>query len=287
MRDVWGASFWTSSKTIDVHLGWVRRKLGDDTRPPDADQHHPRSRPALRDGRQAEVVDHAADAWVPVPSPTPRAPTVAVIGGGQLARMMAEPAAALGIPLRLLAEAEGVVRRPGDPRPRGRRLPRPRHAARGHRRLRRGHLRPRARARPTTCTRWPTPGSPCRPGPDALVHAQDKARDARAAGRARRAVPAPRAWSPTPPTSTAFGFPCVLKTTRGGYDGKGVWFVRAADDAPRRSRPPREAGVDAARRGAGRLPPGAVGAGRPLRRAARRRRTRSSSRCSATASATR
>ncbi len=26
----------------------------------------------------------------------------------------------------------------------------------------------------------------------------------------------------------AFGFPCVLKTTRGGYDGKGVWFV---DDA--------------------------------------------------------
>ena len=36
------------------------------------------------------------------------APVVAVIGGGQLARMMAEPAAALGIPLRLLAEAEGV-----------------------------------------------------------------------------------------------------------------------------------------------------------------------------------
>ncbi|MCW2828322.1 MAG: hypothetical protein JWQ67_1938, partial [Marmoricola sp.] len=27
---------------------------------------------------------------------------MAVIGGGQLARMMAEPAAALGIPLRLL-----------------------------------------------------------------------------------------------------------------------------------------------------------------------------------------
>src|SRR3982750_4883910 len=36
------------------------------------------------------------------------APTVAVVGGGQLARMLAEPAAALGIPLRLLAEAEGV-----------------------------------------------------------------------------------------------------------------------------------------------------------------------------------
>ncbi|WP_341241017.1 winged helix-turn-helix domain-containing protein [uncultured Nocardioides sp.] len=34
MRDVWQTSFWTSSKTIDVHLGWVRRKLGDDSRNP-------------------------------------------------------------------------------------------------------------------------------------------------------------------------------------------------------------------------------------------------------------
>ena len=34
MRDVWGTTFWTSSKTIDVHLGWVRRKLGDNTRRP-------------------------------------------------------------------------------------------------------------------------------------------------------------------------------------------------------------------------------------------------------------
>jgi DNA-binding response OmpR family regulator len=31
---VWQTSFWTSSKTIDVHLGWVRRKLGDDSRRP-------------------------------------------------------------------------------------------------------------------------------------------------------------------------------------------------------------------------------------------------------------
>ncbi len=34
MREVWHANFWTSSKTIDVHLGWVRRKLGDDSRHP-------------------------------------------------------------------------------------------------------------------------------------------------------------------------------------------------------------------------------------------------------------
>lgn len=34
MREVWHTTFWTSGKTIDVHLGWLRRKLGDDTRRP-------------------------------------------------------------------------------------------------------------------------------------------------------------------------------------------------------------------------------------------------------------
>jgi DNA-binding response OmpR family regulator len=34
MREVWQTTFWTSSKTIDVHLGWVRRKIGDDSRKP-------------------------------------------------------------------------------------------------------------------------------------------------------------------------------------------------------------------------------------------------------------
>ena len=34
MRNVWQTTFWTSAKTIDVHLGWVRKKLGDDTRRP-------------------------------------------------------------------------------------------------------------------------------------------------------------------------------------------------------------------------------------------------------------
>ena len=34
MREVWHTTFWTSSKTIDVHLGWLRRKLGDDARHP-------------------------------------------------------------------------------------------------------------------------------------------------------------------------------------------------------------------------------------------------------------
>jgi DNA-binding response OmpR family regulator len=34
MHEVWQTTFWTSAKTIDVHLGWLRRKLGDDTRHP-------------------------------------------------------------------------------------------------------------------------------------------------------------------------------------------------------------------------------------------------------------
>lgn len=34
MREVWHSTFWSTTKTIDVHLGWVRRKLGDDTRRP-------------------------------------------------------------------------------------------------------------------------------------------------------------------------------------------------------------------------------------------------------------
>jgi len=35
MREVWNTNFWSSSKTIDVHLGWLRRKLGDDPRSPE------------------------------------------------------------------------------------------------------------------------------------------------------------------------------------------------------------------------------------------------------------
>jgi DNA-binding response OmpR family regulator len=34
MDEVWDTRFFTSSKTIDVHLGWLRRKLGDDGRRP-------------------------------------------------------------------------------------------------------------------------------------------------------------------------------------------------------------------------------------------------------------
>ena len=73
----------------------------------------------------------------------------------------------------------------------------------------------------------------------------------------------------------AFGLPCVLKTTRGGYDGKGVWFVRSVEDCAEPFAAAAERRRAAAGRGARRLPPRALRAGGPLARAARPRRTRS------------
>lgn len=156
------------------------------------------------------------------------APTLAVIGGGQLARMMAQPAIALGLPLRLLAEAEGVSaaqvivdQQVGDHRD----LDTLRSVTEGcavvtfdHEHVPTEHLHALEAA-----------GIAVRPGPDALVHAQDKG-----VMRERLTaldIPCPRhALVADVAEVEAFGFPAVLKTTRGGYDGKGVWVVRSAAD---------------------------------------------------------
>jgi 5-(carboxyamino)imidazole ribonucleotide synthase len=156
------------------------------------------------------------------------APVVAVVGGGQLARMMAEPAAALGIPLRLLAEAAGASAAQvipdhvvGDYTD----LPTLRKLVDGcrvvtfdHEHVPTDHLHALADS-----------GTAVRPGPEALVHAQDKIvmREA----LARMGAPVPRFRVVTSADEAAdFGFPCVLKTARGGYDGKGVWFVGTAQE---------------------------------------------------------
>ena len=74
-----------------------------------------------------------------------------------------------------------------------------------------------------------------RPGPDALVYAQDKG-----LMRARLdaiGIPCPRHRIVADPADAAAfaaegdGFPIVLKTVRGGYDGKGVWVVRDEAEA--------------------------------------------------------
>jgi len=158
-----------------------------------------------------------------------RAPTLAVIGGGQLARMMAQPAIALGLPLRLLAEAEGVSAAQvipdqvvGDYTD----LATLRRVTEGasvvtfdHEHVPTAHLHALA-----------ADGIAVRPGPDALVHAQDKAVMRRRL--AELDIPCPRNAVVTSVSDVeAFGLPCVLKTTRGGYDGKGVWTIRSARDS--------------------------------------------------------
>ena len=156
------------------------------------------------------------------------APTLAVIGGGQLARMMAQPAIALGLPLRLLAEAPGVSAAQvipdqlvGDYRD----LETLRRVVEGcavvtfdHEHVPTDHLHA-----------LEADGVAVRPGPEALVHAQDKG--VMRERLAELGVPCPRnAIVADVAEVEAFGLPCVLKTTRGGYDGKGVWFVRTVED---------------------------------------------------------
>jgi 5-(carboxyamino)imidazole ribonucleotide synthase len=91
-------------------------------------------------------------------------------------------------------------------------------------------------------------GHACRPGPEALVHAQDKA-----VMRARLdhlGVPCPRHAvvedldAVDRFAASVGGFPVVLKTTRGGYDGKGVWVVRTPDQAAEAFSVAQASGVD-------------------------------------------
>ncbi len=159
--------------------------------------------------------------------------TIGIIGGGQLARMMQAAATGLGLRVRLLAEG-------------------PRVSA--------------ARVVPDTVVgdytdpdtvvgfaegcdvvtfdheHVPTSilyaleasGTVVRPGPSALVHAQDKAvmRERLTA----LGVPCP-AWAVVDDADAlvAFGdrigWPVIAKTSRGGYDGKGVWKIDSAADA--------------------------------------------------------
>src|ERR1700709_1013243 len=139
--------------------------------------------------------------------------------------MMAEPAAALGIPLRLLAEAPGVS---------GAQVV-PDHTVGDYTDLATLQAVTEGCAVvtfdhehvPTDHLHALETSLAVRPGPGALVHAQDK-------GVMRRRlaeldIPCPRnALVSSVSDVEAFatssgGWPCVLKTTRGGYDGKGVW----------------------------------------------------------------
>ncbi|GLF99277.1 5-(carboxyamino)imidazole ribonucleotide synthase [Streptomyces yaizuensis] len=161
-------------------------------------------------------------------------PVVGMVGGGQLARMTHEAGIPLGIRFKLLSDTpedsaalvagEVVV---GDHRD----LETLRAFARGcdvitfdHEHVPIEHLRA-----------LEADGVAVRPGPDALLYAQDKGR--MRARLSELGVPCPRHRIVSDPADvSAFaaegdGYPVVLKTVRGGYDGKGVWVVRTEEQA--------------------------------------------------------
>jgi 5-(carboxyamino)imidazole ribonucleotide synthase len=163
-------------------------------------------------------------------------PVIGVVGAGQLARMMQPAAIALGVPIRLLAEAADASAAQviadvevGDYRD----LETLSAWAKGcdvvtfdHEHVPTEHL-----------DALITAGVACRPGPSALVHAQDKAvmRD-RLSGLG---LPCPRyrlvhdAAELDAFAADIGGYPVIAKSPRGGYDGRGVWAVDGQDAAQR------------------------------------------------------
>ncbi|MEO3876119.1 5-(carboxyamino)imidazole ribonucleotide synthase [Nonomuraea sp. B12E4] len=177
---------------------------------------------------------------------SPIGPVVGIVGAGQLARMSQPPAIALGVELRVLANApdESAARvivdtRVGDYRD----LADLREFAEGcdvitfdHEHVPTEHIKALTAA-----------GHVVRPGADALVHAQDKA-----AMRERLTgigVPCP-AWArvSSPADVERFaaehGWPVVLKAVRGGYDGRGVWVCRSPEEAAQAAAGPFGAGLE-------------------------------------------
>jgi 5-(carboxyamino)imidazole ribonucleotide synthase len=159
-------------------------------------------------------------------------PVVAMVGGGQLSRMTHQAAIALGQTLRVLAtdpaESAALVTadvRLGDHRE----LADLRRLADGatvltfdHEHVPTEHLRA-----------LEADGHRVAPGPGALVHAQDKLVLRRALAAAGEPQPA---WAQVHTVhdvavlADEVGWPVVLKTPRGGYDGRGVFVVHGADD---------------------------------------------------------
>jgi len=156
---------------------------------------------------------------------------VGVIGGGQLARMMIAPAVEIGIELRVLAEAEGMSARLaataiGDYRDEATVLAFAKDVdviTFDHEHVPQPVLRALVDA-----------GVAVHPGPDALQYAQDKL--VMRTKLAEIGVPQPD-WAAVRDAAELQAFlddhggRAVVKTPRGGYDGKGVRVVSRAGEA--------------------------------------------------------
>lgn len=156
-----------------------------------------------------------------------------MIGGGQLARMSAEAATALGIGFRVLAQS------PIDP---AAQVVRDLHIgshedieallafAEGCEVVTFDH----EHVPPAYLEQLEALGVAVRPGPAALFHAQDKIHMRQALTDI--GVPCPR-WRVVSSLDQVIEFaaevswPVVLKTSRGGYDGRGVWVIKSAEQA--------------------------------------------------------
>ena len=157
--------------------------------------------------------------------------TVGVIGGGQLARMMVPPAVELGIDIRVLEEAEGMSAE---------------IAATGV-----GDYRDldtvlafaetvdvvtfdHEHVPPAILRELVSRGIEVHPGPDALLYAQDKLQ--MRAKLSELGLPVPD-WAAVESADELGAFladhggRAVVKTARGGYDGKGVRVVTEAAEA--------------------------------------------------------
>lgn len=160
-------------------------------------------------------------------------PVVGIVGGGQLARMTAPAAEALDVHLRLLAASpddaaaqvipDTVVGDHDD-------FTDLRAFAEGCDVVTFDH----EHVPPEHLVALQDAGIAVRPGPAALVHAQDKIIMREALSRA--GLPCPR-WAEVADAddvalfAEAGRWPVVLKVSRGGYDGKGVWVVDSRDAA--------------------------------------------------------
>ncbi|MFE4836116.1 5-(carboxyamino)imidazole ribonucleotide synthase [Arthrobacter sp. NPDC056691] len=160
-------------------------------------------------------------------------PVIGVVGGGQLARMMAPAATALGFELRILAEGEdvsAVSAVPNAPVGDYKDLAALMEFSKGldvmtfdHEHVPGDHLYALIEA-----------GVNVQPGPDALVNAQDKL--VMRAAIDRLELPNPE-WAAVDDVAglvsfgDRIGWPVVLKTPRGGYDGKGVRIVGSPEEA--------------------------------------------------------
>ncbi len=167
-------------------------------------------------------------------------PTVGVIGGGQLARMMQQAAIGLGINLRVLSvdPADSAALVINDVRVGAHDDPEAVRAfAEGCDVVTFDH----EHVPPGLLEELEVQGIAVRPGPEALINAQDKIVMRRTLTEA--GIPCPR-WAAISPAAgsasqradleafgLAVGWPLVMKTSRGGYDGRGVWVVDSVEHA--------------------------------------------------------